>query len=370
MADASQASVITLDYNDLINDVNLSAQIEEAYGYNGIGLLTVKNVPTLQEKRASLLPIGAKLALLPSDTLEKYVHEESKYSFGWSHGKEKLEGVPDESKGSFYANPQFNRPVDDEALIAKHPAFYHPNIWPTEEVPELEEHFMNLGKLIVDVGKLVAKQVDRYIASKCTTYEANKLFRIIDTSKCCKARLLHYFARNAEDIKKMENTKVEDKDTFSSWCGWHNDHGSLTGLVSALFLDETLEPVKNSDPVSGLYARSRSSELIKVNIPVDHIAYQIGECHQVHSGGIVQATPHAVRGSSMPGVCRDTFAVFMEPDYDEAMTIPDGIDLDNAQSQTAISNLPSGISPIMKRWKSGMDFSNFTDATLNSYYEM
>ena len=33
---------------------------------------------------------------------------------------------------------------------------------------------------------------------------------------------------------------------------------------------------------------NRKSELIKVNIPVDSIAFQIGETAQVHSGGILQ----------------------------------------------------------------------------------
>lgn len=42
---------------------------------------------------------------------EKYVHAKSVYSFGWSHGKEKLEGKPDIAKGSFYFNPIHDRPV-------------------------------------------------------------------------------------------------------------------------------------------------------------------------------------------------------------------------------------------------------------------
>ena len=29
---------------------------------------------------------------------------------------------------------------------------------------------------------------------------------------------------------------AEDND-FSDWCGWHNDHGSLTGLVPAMYMN-------------------------------------------------------------------------------------------------------------------------------------
>ena len=156
------------------------------------------------------------------------------------------------SKGSYYANPQYDRPIDDEELIKKHSPFIHPNIWPTEDLPELEGAFKALGQLIVDVGTLVAAQVDRYVASKCSGYESNKLHRVVSESKCCKARLLHYFARNEEEISKMKQTADSLQDAFSSWCGWHNDHGSLTGLVSAMYINEQGEVVQNTDETAGM----------------------------------------------------------------------------------------------------------------------
>lgn len=82
-------------------------------------------------------------------------------------------------------------------------------------------------------------------------------------------------------------------------CGWHNDHGSLTGLTPALFLDEEGRPLAGGSPDadSGLYVLSRSGELVKADVPQDHLAFQIGETAQIHSGGVLQATPHAVKGS-------------------------------------------------------------------------
>ena len=48
---------------------------------------------------------------------EKYVHAESNYSFGWSHGKEKMKGgIPDIAKGSYYANPIYDSITDDDKL--------------------------------------------------------------------------------------------------------------------------------------------------------------------------------------------------------------------------------------------------------------
>ncbi|RYH00700.1 hypothetical protein EON65_48875 [archaeon] len=107
----------------------------------------------------------------------------------------------------------------------------HPNIWPTDDLPALEPAFKELGLIIVSVGELVARQCDAYVHSKCPSYPAtSSLQSVIATSKCCKARLLHYFPI-------PEGSQPADTEDFSSWCGWHNDHGSLTGLTSALFLD-------------------------------------------------------------------------------------------------------------------------------------
>ena len=198
--------VVVLDYNDLIADVDLSEQIESAFGFDGLGLLTVKNVPQLELFRSTLLPLAHSFSQLPQDVKDKYIHEESSYSFGWSHGKEKLEGKPDHSKGSFYANPQYDRPVDDDALVSQYPAFIHPNIWPTDDLPALEPAFKDLGRLIVSVGLLVAKQCDRFVKSKAPTYTDGKLHRIIDKSLCCKARLLHYFPLEAGTISDAGST--------------------------------------------------------------------------------------------------------------------------------------------------------------------
>jgi isopenicillin N synthase-like dioxygenase len=368
---SASTDVVTLDYNDLIANVNLSSQIEAAFGISGLGVLTVKNVPNLPKHRAALLPLAREFAILPEQVKEKYVHEESFYSFGWSHGKEKLQGKPDYAKGSFYANPQFDRPIDDEELIAKHAPFIHPNIWPTPDLPELEPAFKNLGQLIVSVGELVAHQCDNFVRGRLSDYQDQKLSGIIKGSKCCKARLLHYFPCADNETVAGGGTgavKASPDEDFSSWCGWHNDHGSLTGLTSAMFLDKDGNEVVNSDPSAGLYVRNRSGVVVKVNIPKDHIAFQIGETAQIHSGGIMQATPHAVRGSCVKGVSRETFAVFMEPMWMEPMTAPPSVSCEAVQTSSSAANLPPGVPLLSDRWNSSQDFGEFTTATLASYY--
>jgi hypothetical protein len=108
----------------------------------------------------------------------RYEKPDTFYSFGWSHGREKLQGKPDLAKGSFYANPQYDRPVDDPALIEQFPAFVHPNVWPDDEMPDLAPRFKSLGQLVVDVGGLVGAQCDAYVRQQCTGYPNKKLFEV------------------------------------------------------------------------------------------------------------------------------------------------------------------------------------------------
>lgn len=102
--------------------------------------------------------------------------------------------------------------------------------------------------------------------------------------------------------------------------------------------------------------------------------FQIGETAQIHSGGYLQATPHAVRGCSLPGVSRQTFAVFMEPQWDWDMGAPEDVEPANAQSTEAAQTLPVGVPSLASRWGTeacpftSCNFGAFTEVTLNAYH--
>ena len=80
---------------------------------------------------------------------------------------------------------------------------------------------------------------------------------------------------NDSSRNNKETGKEED------WCGWHTDHGSLTGLTSAMYMKGD-QAVPNPDPQAGLYIRARQEGgVTQAPIPVDQIAYQMGEAMQV-----------------------------------------------------------------------------------------
>ncbi|KAI8570968.1 hypothetical protein RHMOL_Rhmol01G0080700 [Rhododendron molle] len=196
---------VTIPYSHLKDkNVDLSAKIEEGFGPNGLGILSISDVPGYSSLRQNLLRLSPRLASLPEDVKKELEDPNSRYNFGWSHGKEKLEsGKPDILKGSFYANPILDRPTSDMALIQRYPSYCGSNIWPDRALPELEVAFKALGKLILDVGLMVAYHSDKYVSRGMKMHVDEGLEQILNRSRCHKGRLLYYFPSIQSDRDKL-----------------------------------------------------------------------------------------------------------------------------------------------------------------------
>jgi len=114
---------------------------------------------------------------------------------------------PDLLKGSFYANPLYDQPTKDMELINKYPTFYHPNIWPTEELPFFASDFQVISRCIIFLGIMILMHCDRYVKSKNPDYPSFRLLETIAKSTCPKARLLHYFPSKDDEVSS----------DYSSW---------------------------------------------------------------------------------------------------------------------------------------------------------
>ena len=132
-----------------------------------------------------------------------------------------------------------------------------------------------------------------------------------------------------------------------------------------MFLDKDGKEVKDVKG-AGLFVQSRYGEVIRVQMPVTACGFQIGETSQIQSGGLLQATPHAVKSSGgIPGVTRQSFAVFLEPEFDSPLEIPPGKSLDDCQSSTVL--LPPTVRPLKDRWQPGKNFGDFHTATVSAF---
>lgn len=162
---------------------------------------------------------------------------------------------------------------------------------------------------------------------------------------------------------------------------------NLTALAPAQYYDATGRAIPCPDPAAGLFIRARNGDLVQVSMPSDCLAFQIGEASQIHSGGVLQATPHCVRAAAAPGVSRATMAVFMGPHWTQAMACPGlqegdrkptSVDADASSKAATWARvlkgargelLPRGVPTLESRWDGpSQTFGGFTDKTLGSYY--
>ncbi|RAL17569.1 uncharacterized protein BO97DRAFT_402135 [Aspergillus homomorphus CBS 101889] len=329
-----QGQAVTVSLQELIDGTITFPTLVEAFGPSSLGIIIVKDLPAhFAELRAQVLSNASYLAALPQEELETLTSSAAKYLVGWSHGKETLRpGVYDTHKGSYYVNCAFHvspelqgAPAEKHADLAEYTA---PNIWPSpESLPSFEPSVRALCSLIIDTAALVARACDRFAAENVEGYVSGYLERVVRGSLTSKARLLHYFPTSGSEAEP----EGEDDD---DWCATHLDHSCLTGLTSAMFVDEedgqglkadgnkTLEELKASpDPTAGLYIKSRTGQIVKVNIPKDCLAFQTGEALQLITRGQFRAVPHFVKGArkGLEGrrIARNTLAVFTQPNLDE-----------------------------------------------------
>ena len=175
--------------------------------------------------------------------------------------------------------------------------------------------------------------------------------------------------------------------------------GSLTGLVPGMYLDENGSEVQCPDNQAGLYIQPRtrregkngtvSNQPVRVQVPVSagisYALYQIGETSQIQSGGLLQATPHAVvrtatttttNNNTPPNnniISRESFAVFMEPEFDTPLRIPDGKTIQDcilptdSSSNNNDTNNNISVPSLVGRWKPGQTFGDFHLATVSAF---
>lgn len=338
----SQAQPVTVSLHDLHTNNISHSTLLQAFGPSSLGILLVRDLPaSFSDLRTKVLTNASRLAALSSSQLDALTNEQAKYLVGWSHGKETLRpGVVDVLKGSYYINCSFYSSADPVEVAREDaktwPGFEEytaPSIWPSDnEIPHFQADSESLIRLIIDTAILVARQCDRFAEAEIEGYQPGYLERMVKSSRTTKGRLLHYFPNSESSARPQTNGHADAKtadggNDEDSWCATHLDHGCLTGLTSAQYVDESdsslPELPSSPSPAAGLYIRDRSGKTHKVAIPRDCLAFQTGEALELITQGKFKAVPHFVRGVD-PGeglgrVARNTLAVFTQPNLGEVV---------------------------------------------------
>ena len=426
----------------------------------GLGFLEVTRIPPeMVDLRKRLLPKASELANLSSNELFSLEKPETGYSIGWSHGKESFrvdddkhnesnsgikDGVPkrryDTAKGSFYMNP-----FADASTT---------NVYPPSLQPSLEDDLLQMTRFMSEVGLWIAVLCDLYLDSTTTTAtiinspeqecpshnraentEIDFIPSSISTNQwmvykslkygkpAAKARLLYYFPQTQQQEQKEEKKKSQeisfqtnDDDVYDDWCGWHTDHGTLTGLLPGMLCDDQeqtndfatkqLLPLKSSlaGPKPGLYIKTKlpvavggntvgeqqqqqqekpsfKERLTHVDLAPDSLGFQLGETLEILSGGKFEATVHGVKAppssaassllpSSSSSVGRASLAVFLQPLASQVLpplaSAGEDSDRDSSAGDGKSNYEDDGDEfSLRKRWRS--TFGEFQRVTIESF---
>ena len=307
-------------------DPTTRSVLREAIGKNGLGIVSVSDIPAFPELRQRLLPLAKRLAAQPREVLAKLEDEASQFNVGWSFGRELLDGQVDTRKGSYYANPNMDVPTEDSALIERYPCYCRPNVWPAPGgvLDDLEPAFKELGQLMYKVGM---ELLDACLVDERVEFDRNT----VSDPACSRGRLLCYLPESGAGDGAQGNgaSRAQSDELTKMWCGWHKDHGALTALCPAMYLDADGWEVACPNGASrtgsgeqlspGLHIRTRSGTLLRASIRSDALAFQVGEALEKLSGGMLEATPHCVVGTTSRNVTRCTMALFMQPRWSTAL---------------------------------------------------
>lgn len=258
---------------DFINYADLHQKSTQEQLFNQLfreGYVGISSVPHFLEHYKSYLKSAMDFMALPSE-VRKESTPPNYYERGWSYGVEKLDGVPDTHKGSYYAQ------IPDDAS----------NVWPKEDViPNFRQNYLQLAQTIFNVSR-------QLIDLLYPPLKNNPIFPI--------GRMLYY-----GPVAKLE---AGNSKSSNAWCTLHRDHSLITGLCPAAYFKEGqyFENAEIEDPEGGLFIRGK-----RVVVPQDILLFQVGEALQLLTNGKITSTLHEVK-KVVGGFERYTFALFTDP---------------------------------------------------------
>ena len=301
----------------------------------------MRNIPKYDENRLALLNLAKKLIALPPESKAEMTRRNDLDIVGWRESNNNPNDLLDYLKGSFYANPEIDSPVN--------PGDWADNIWPKKSFPELEPAFKTLGQQIIHVSALVSQQIDQMISLRSKFYKPNTINDITSTHKNHISRLIYYYPQN---------------EAKNEWVSWHKDFTTLTALTTSIYLNHLTGEIFSDKELEssnvGLFVMNRNREIVKIRVEPDTLLLQVGEVAQILSGGILEATPHGVLNDGLQkNISRVTFAVFMQPkgDYVIDCDTPENVFIEH-----------EGIISLKGRWEPKTSFNEYIQRTIKSLY--
>ncbi|OMJ93638.1 hypothetical protein SteCoe_3334 [Stentor coeruleus] len=314
---------ISLKYCDLHSPRNLSNELFEAFGKDGLGLLSISGIPYYRSQRQKLLSLSYELSHLSVLDKAKIENPESGFNIGW---KESSSQYP---CGTFTANP-----IDDY----NQDAFYQ-NLWPLQSLPSLRPTFRELSTTIMKTVFLLAMHIDKYMELLFPYSNSQSFEGLLCDSHNHIGSLNHSLSYNQGR---------EDNDF-----NWKNYSGLLTAYTCPLFINTVTAsplPFEFFDYETGIIVKDANNESVHIKINNDMLIIQVGFVSQILSGGVFRPKPTTVyHDEKFAGTGRSEFRMLLNPNDDCQLQCPDEV---NAFTSNVTEN------EVKEYWKSGATFAS------------
>lgn len=345
------SKLVKIEYKDLFLKTNLDKEIQNAFGFDGLGLIVIKNPPKIPELRKKILKQGFNMANLPLDYLKTLEKPEIRFALGYGKGKAFTENEYEYLSAHFYA-----RVFRDQLLYEEDPELMktYTNIWPDEKLlPNFKEDYLAFGKALGSIQLSLLRHIDSYLARFLPGHTIDKLYNSFKDKNDAISRLIMYHPPDTLDSKL--------KASKDNWCGWHRDFGLLTGLTHALYYDKTGEIIPNVK--SGLLVKDRKGEIHDLKFEEDEIVIQSGDVLFILSGGNIISTPHAVkiREGIPDNSFRITYVNFFEPYYSYKI-------FTGGNDKEIFNKDPFRMKDSFTKFKEGITYKDLISSAFDTYY--
>lgn len=314
---------ISLKYCDLHSPRNLSNELFEAFGKDGLGLLTISGIPYYRSQRQKLLSLSYELSHLSILDKAKIENPESGFNIGW---KESQSQYP---CGTFTANP-----IDDY----NQDAFYQ-NLWPLQSLPSLRPAFRELSTTIMKTVFLLAMHIDKYMELLFPYSNALSFEGLLCDSNSHLGSLSHYLSYS--------------QDSETNEFNWKNYSGLLTAYTCPLFINTvtaSVLPPELFEYETGIIVQNAQNEGVHIKISNDMLVIQVGFVSQILSGGVFRPKPTTVyHDKKFAGSGRSEFRMVLNPNNDCELQCPDEV---NAFTSGVVNN------EVKEYWKPGATFAS------------
>lgn len=317
----SRNQPINLKFSDLIINKNLSPELSEAFGKDGLGFLTISDIPKYKSKCSKLLPMSYELSQLSISEKSRIENPESGYKIGWK------DNCYDHPCGTFTANP-----LDDYS----EESFYH-NLWPNSKMPMLRPAFRDLSTSILNTSFLIAQHIDKYLEN------------VYPYSTVCRFKDLLYSSRDHMGTLSSYGTCISEIGVE----GWKSFYSALVAYSCPVYVDKNNLMVRGNeefDYETGIVVQDRDNNPVHIKLDNNMLLIQVGKAAQIISGGVFDSKPIRFSHSEkFSGTKRSDFRIFLNPNSNTQIFCPD-------EPNTYTS---SEIDLQLKHlFKSGMPFSN------------